>query len=55
MAYSRKGKAKLKIKTFLGIKIPIKKKTYWCKYGPVIKNKSGYFSFIPTHYLIFRQ
>lgn len=40
-----KGKAKLKIKTFLGIKIPIKKKTYWCKYGPVIKNKSGYFSF----------
>ncbi|MCH2022292.1 MAG: penicillin acylase family protein [Saprospiraceae bacterium] len=39
------SKAKLKVKIFLGIKIPVTRKIYWCKYGPVIKNKSGYFSF----------
>lgn len=31
---------------FLGkLKINVKKEALWCKYGPVIKNKSGYFSF----------
>ncbi len=40
-----KSKAKLKLRIFWGIKIPIRKKLLWCVYGPVIKNKSGYFSF----------
>lgn len=39
------SKAKLKVKLFWGIKIPVKKDLYWSVHGPVIKNKSGYFAF----------
>ncbi|MDG0974509.1 MAG: penicillin acylase family protein [Crocinitomicaceae bacterium] len=37
-------KAKLNLKV-LGIKVVLKKKAYWSVHGPVVKNKSGYFSF----------
>ena len=40
-----KTMAKLKVKTKFGLKIPIRKKILWSKYGPVIKNDSGTFSF----------
>ena len=38
-------KVKLKVKLFLGIKINVKRDAYYSKYGPVIKNKKGYFAF----------
>ncbi len=40
-----RSKAKLKVKIKLGINIPIKKELLWSKYGPVIRNDSGVFSF----------
>jgi acyl-homoserine-lactone acylase len=40
-----KSKAKLKVKLKSGIVIPVRRKVLWCKYGPVIKNESGAFSF----------
>ena len=36
---------KLKVKIFLGIKVKIKRKVIWSDFGPVIKNKKGYFAF----------
>tara|TARA_S200000501_G_C20871904_1_gene764707 strand:+ start:2157 stop:4235 length:2079 start_codon:yes stop_codon:yes gene_type:complete len=36
---------KLKVKTFLGIKVPIRRKVVWSDFGPVIKNKKGHFAF----------
>ena len=36
---------KIKVKMFLGIKINIKRKILWSEFGPVIKNKKGYFAF----------
>ena len=36
---------KIKVKIFLGLKINIKRKVLWSDFGPVIKNKKGYFSF----------
>ena len=36
---------KLKVKTFLGIKVPIRRKVLWSDFGPVIKNKKGHFAF----------
>jgi len=38
-------KIALKVKTFLGFNLKIKKKAYWSVYGPVIKNKNGYYAF----------
>ena len=35
----------LKVKSFLGIKIRVGRKIIWSKFGPVIKNKKGYFAF----------
>ena len=40
-----KRKVKLRIKLFGKVNLRVKRAAYWCKYGPVIKNKSGYFSF----------
>lgn len=40
-----KRKVKLKVKIFLGLKIGIKKKAYYSKYGPVVKNETGNFAF----------
>ena len=40
-----KSKAKLKVKLKMGITIPVRKKVFWSKYGPVVKNDSGVFSF----------
>jgi len=40
-----KRKVKLRIKLFGKVNLRVKRTAYWCKYGPVIKNKSGYFSF----------
>lgn len=37
-------KIKLKVKLFLGMKIGVKRDAYYSKYGPVIKNDSGYFA-----------
>ena len=34
---------KLKVKIFLGIKVKIKREVIWSDFGPVIKNKKGYF------------
>ena len=39
------SKAKLRIKLKSGIVIPLRKKILWSKYGPVVKNDSGAFSF----------
>ena len=36
---------KLKLKTKIGLKIGVKKKLIWSEFGPVLKNKKGYFSF----------
>lgn len=36
--------AKLKVKLKSGITIPVRRKVYWSKYGPVVKNDSGTFS-----------
>ncbi len=36
---------KLKVKIFLGIKVKIKRQVIWSDFGPVIKNKKGYFAF----------
>ena len=36
---------KLKVKIFLGMKINVKRKVIWSDFGPVIKNKKGYFAF----------
>ncbi len=36
---------KIKVKVFLGITISIKRKVIWSEFGPVIKNKKGYFAF----------
>ena len=36
---------KLKVKIFLGIKVPIRRKVIWSDFGPVIKNKKGHFAF----------
>ena len=36
---------KLKVKIFLGLKIKVKRKVIWSEFGPVIKNKKGYFAF----------
>ena len=36
---------KLKVKSILGLKIKVKRKIIWSKFGPVIKNKKGYFAF----------
>tara|TARA_B100000287_G_scaffold322577_1_gene306489 strand:+ start:4053 stop:6068 length:2016 start_codon:yes stop_codon:yes gene_type:complete len=38
-------KIKLKVKSLLGIKIKINRQVIWSKFGPVIKNKKGYFAF----------
>jgi len=40
-----KSKAKLKVKLKSGIVLPIRKKVLWSKYGPVVKNDSGSFTF----------
>tara|TARA_B100001287_G_C22682258_1_gene531206 strand:+ start:1941 stop:4001 length:2061 start_codon:yes stop_codon:yes gene_type:complete len=36
---------KLKLKTKIGLNIKVKKKLIWSAFGPVIKNKKGYFAF----------
>ena len=36
---------KLKVKSILGLKIKVRRKIIWSKFGPVIKNKKGYFAF----------
>ena len=36
---------KLKVKAFLGIKFPVKRKVIWSDFGPVIKNDKGHFAF----------
>ena len=36
---------KLKLKTKIGLSIKVKKKLIWSAFGPVIKNKKGYFAF----------
>ena len=36
---------KLQVKIFLGLKINVKRKVIWSDFGPVIKNKKGYFAF----------
>ena len=38
-------KIKLKVKSLLGIKIKVGRNIIWSKFGPVIKNKKGYFAF----------
>ena len=38
-------KIKLKVKVFLGLKLGVKRSAYYSKYGPTVKNDSGYFSF----------
>jgi len=38
-----KRKLKLKVK-IAGIRIPVSRNFYWSKYGPVLKNKSGYYA-----------
>jgi len=38
-------KVKLKVKVFLGIKLPIRRKVIWSDFGPVIRNEKGYFAF----------
>jgi len=38
-------KIKLKMKTKIGITLGVKKKLIWSVFGPVLKNKKGYFSF----------
>ena len=40
-----KRKVKLRIKLLGKLNLRVKRTAYWCKYGPVIKNKTGYFSF----------
>ncbi len=39
------SKAKLKVKLKFGITIPVRKELLWSKYGPVVRNDSGVFSF----------
>ncbi len=36
---------KIKVKAFLGLKLNIRRKVIWSEFGPVIKNKKGYFAF----------
>ena len=36
---------KLNLKTKIGLNIKLKKKLIWSAFGPVIKNKKGYFAF----------
>ena len=36
---------KLKVKSLLGIKLNVKREVIWSVFGPVIKNKRGYFAF----------
>ena len=38
-------KVRLKVKIFLGIKVPVKRKILWSDFGPVIKNDKGHFAF----------
>ena len=38
-------KIKLKVKSLLGVKIKVGRNIIWSKFGPVIKNKKGYFAF----------
>ena len=38
-------KVRLKVKIFLGIKLPVKRKILWSDFGPVIKNDKGHFAF----------
>ncbi len=38
-------KVKLRVKILLGIRINVKRDAYYSKYGPVVKNDSGYFAF----------
>jgi len=38
-------KVKLKVKIFSGMKIGVKRDAYYSKYGPVVKNDSGFFAF----------
>ncbi len=40
-----KRNVKLKVKLFLGLRIGIRKKAYYSKYGPVVKNNTGNFAF----------
>ena len=40
-----KKKIKLKLKTKIGIRIGVKRKVLWSVFGPVIKNKKGFFAF----------
>jgi len=40
-----KSKVRLSMKTKLGLKLKVKKKLIWSEFGPVLKNKKGYFSF----------
>ena len=37
-------KAKMKVKLFLGLKMPIPKKAYWSEYGPTMKTKHGVYA-----------
>ena len=40
-----KSRAKLKVKLKSGLVVPARRKVLWSKYGPVLKNDSGTFSF----------
>jgi len=35
----------LKVKLFFGLKLGVKRKAYWSKYGPVVKNDKGVYAF----------
>ena len=39
------SKVQLRMKTKLGLKLKVKKRLIWSEFGPVLKNKKGYFSF----------
>jgi len=39
------SKAKLRVKLKFGITIPVRKELLWSKYGPVVRNDNGVFSF----------
>ena len=38
-------KVRLRVKIFLGIKVPVRRKILWSDFGPVIKNDKGHFAF----------
>jgi len=40
-----KRRVKLKGKVFLGLKVGVKRDAYYSVYGPVVKNKKGYYAF----------